>query len=667
MKNKFIRRKNWVEYPGDEALIRKVSEKYGLAPSVAKTVLNRCNKDYELYLETDSSAQNDPFLLNDMQKAVDRIRTAIEKNQKITVYGDYDVDGITSTYMLYDYLKKSGANTDYFIPDRMDSGYGLSESAVTSLKDKGTELIVTVDLGISAIKEAILCKELGIDLIITDHHSLQGDGTPDCIAVINPKIPSGYPFVHLAGAGVAFKLICALSNSEDNILKRYLPFAAIGTIADLVELTGENRYIAQKGLELLKSTDNPGLKALFEVSKIDINKVNASNIGYAIGPRLNAAGRIASASISVSLLDCDTKEAGMEIARVLEAENEKRKATELQIFNEALDIINENQSYKDNVIIVANPGWHHGVIGIVSSRLTDTFYKPSIVMSIDETTAKASGRSIKGFNLFDALDFHKDYLVKYGGHELAAGLTIDNSKIAEFKEAINKYAGSIITEEIATPTIYLDDTITLKDISLDTLRQLKVLEPCGMGNRSPMFCIKELTITSLKHLKDSSHSFITLSDKSGNTTIMPAFGMQKIMKRYKEGNIVDVAGILSENTYNSRTMSQFIIKDIRPSFNRFVTRDDVGNIYRAVKNFVKNGTIDSTNEQFEETVYNTCRIHHGIIKVTVCLDILKELGMIDYHQDEESLKIQELNGFFKQTNLEKSPTYNDYSFKNRSI
>lgn len=666
MKNKFIRRKNWVEYPGDEALIKKVSDKYGLSYSVAKTVLNRCSNDYELYLETDSSAQNDPFLLNDMQKAVERIRTAIEKNQKITVYGDYDVDGITSTYILYDYLKNAGAQADYFIPDRLDSGYGLSDSAIHSLKDKGTELIVTVDLGISAINEALLCKELGIDLIVTDHHSLQGDSIPDCIAVINPKIPSRYPFIHLSGAGVAFKLICALSDSQPHIVRRYLPFAAIGTIADLVELTGENRYIAQRGLELLKSTDNKGLKALFEVSKIDINKVNASNIGYAIGPRLNAAGRIASASISVSLLDCSTKEKSMEIARILDTENEKRKATELQIYNEALDIIKDNQANNDNVIIVANPGWHHGVIGIVASRLTDTFYKPSIVMSIDETTAKASGRSIKGFNLFDALDLHKDYLVKYGGHELAAGLTIENTKIHQFKEAINKYAGSIITEEIATPTIYIDDTINLRDISLDTLRQLKVLEPCGMGNRSPMFCVKELTITSLKHLKDSSHSFLTLADKEGNTTIMPAFGMQKIMKRYKEGNVVDVAGILSENTYNSRTMSQFIIKDIRPSYNRFVTRDEVGNVYRAVKNFVTNGTIESTNEKFEETVYNTCHIHYGVVKVTVCLDILKELGMIEYHQDEENIKIQELNGFFKQTNLEKSATYNEYSFKNKS-
>lgn len=665
MTNKFIKRKNWVEYPGDETLIKTVCEKYHLSPSVAKTVLNRCGNDYEIYLNTDNTAQNDPFLLNDMQKAVDRINAAIEKNQKITVYGDYDVDGITSTYMLYDHLIKTGANADFFIPDRMDSGYGLADSAIYALKDQGTELIVTVDLGISAIKEAILCKEIGIDLIVTDHHSLQGDGIPDCVAVVNPKIPSDYPFCHLAGAGVAFKLICALSNCHPDVINRYLPFAAIGTIADLVELTGENRYIAKKGLELLKYTDNIGLRALFEVSKIDVDKVNASNIGYAIGPRLNAAGRIASASTSVSLLACDNEEKAMEIALELESENEKRKATELTIFNEALDIINEKQSHKDNVIIVANPGWHHGVIGIVSSRLTDSFYKPSIVMSIDESTAKASGRSIKGFNLFDALDYHKDYLVKYGGHELAAGLTIENSKIDEFKEAINKYAGSIITEEIATPTIYLDDTIGIKDISLDTLRQLKFLEPCGMGNRSPVFCIKELTITSLKHLKDSSHSFITLSDRAGNSTIMPAFGMQKIMRRYKEGNVVDVAGILSENTYNSRTMSQFIIKDIRPSYNRFVTRDDVGDVYRAVKNYVTDGTLESTNEKFEDTVYTTCHTHHGIVKIAVCLDILKELGMIDYHQDEDSLKIQELNGFFKQTNLEKSRTYNEYSFKNK--
>ena len=663
MTNKLIKRKNWVECPGDENLIKKVAQKYNLSSSVAKTVLNRCSDDYDFYLTSDSSVLNDPYLMKGMKEAVERIREAIQKKQKITVYGDYDVDGITSTYMVYDYLLNCGASADYFIPDRMDSGYGLSDSAIHSLKQKGTELIVTVDLGISAINEAVLCRKLGIDLIITDHHSLQGDGIPECIAVINPKIPSDYPFCHLAGAGVAYKLICALSDNSQSVSEKYLPFAAIGTIADLVELTGENRYIAKKGLELLKSTDNIGLKALFEVSKIDTNKVSASSIGFAIGPRLNAAGRIASASTSVSLLASHSKEDALKTANELESENEKRKACELEILNEALDIIKKENLHKDEVIVVANPGWHHGVIGIVSSRITDTFYKPSIVMSIDETTAKASGRSIKGFNLFDALDLHRDFLVKYGGHELAAGLTIENSKIDDFRTAINNYATTIITEEISTPTIYIDDTITLKDVSLDTLRQLKCLEPCGMGNRSPVYCIKELTITSLKHLKDSSHSFLTLSDKYGNTSVMPAFGMQSIMKRYKEGNVVDVAGILSENTYNSRTMSQFIIKDIRPSFHRFVTRDDVGNVYRAVKNSVTDSSFESTNEGFEDIVYNGCHIHHGIVKVSVCLDILKELGMIDYCQDEERIKIHELNGFFKQTNLEKSSTYNKYSLK----
>lgn len=663
MNNKMIKRKNWVESASDDSLVRKVSEKYGLSASIAKTVLNRCGKDYDFYLNTDSFVQNDPYLLKGMQEATDRIKLAIMNKEKITVYGDYDVDGITSTYILYDCLRNMGAVTDYFIPDRMDSGYGLSSSAIEGLREKGTGLIVTVDLGISAINEAILCKRLGIDLIITDHHSLQGDGIPECIAVINPKIPSDYPFCHLSGAGVAFKVICALCDNDTKTLEKYLPFAAIGTIADLVELTGENRYIAKKGLELLKTTDNIGLKALFEVSKIDISKASSSSIGYTIGPRLNAAGRIASASTSVSLLACESREEGLKIARELDAENEKRKACEMEILNEALEIINKDNSQNDEVIIVANPGWHHGVIGIVSSRLTDTFYKPSIVMSIDENTAKASGRSIKGFNLFDALDHHRDFLVKYGGHELAAGLTIENSKIDEFKKAINQYAKGIITDEISMPTIYIDDTISLKDISLDTLRQLKCLEPCGMGNRSPLFCVKELTITSLKHLKDSSHSFLTLSDKHGNTTVMPAFGLQKMMRNYKEGNIVDVAGIISENTYNSRTMSQFIIKDIRPSHHRFITRDDVGNVYRAVKNHVSNGTLESSNEQFEEIVYTICHAHQGIVKVTVCLDILKELGMIDYNQNEETLKIHELNGFLKQTNLEKSATYNKYSCK----
>ncbi len=658
--NKLIKRKNWVELTPDEKTVSALLEEKNISKITAKTIINRSGEEYKDYIETDISSLNNPLLLPDMDKALTRILKAVESKENIVVYGDYDVDGITSTYILYDYLLSLGCNVSYFIPDRMDSGYGLSDSAIESLNEKGAELIITVDLGISAVSEAKTCKKMGIDLIITDHHSLQEDLLPDCIAVINPKINDSYPFHHLAGAGVAFKLVCALCGNNPEITDRYLPYAAIGTIADLVELKGENRYIAKRGLELLKSTDNIGLLALFETAKLDINSVNSSNIGYAIGPRLNAAGRIASASISVGLLAEKNKSKAKEIAEELDAENEKRKATEQEILRQALDIIKEKNINKDNVIVVANQGWHHGIIGIVSSRITDTFYKPSIVMSIDETSAKASGRSIKGFNLFDALDFHKDMLVKYGGHELAAGLTISNDNIDTFTKAINDYAKNIITEEISTPSIYIDDSITIPDINLDTFSSLEIIEPCGMGNRAPLYAVKSLIISSIKHLKDSSHSFITVCDQYGNHCVMPAFGMQETVKLYREGNTIDVAGVISENVYNSRRSAQFIIKDIRPSHNGFINREAVGSVYRMVKNSVSDSVYISDVCSFEDKLSKAIRAPFGILKLIVCLDVLSELGMIEYTLSDNEITLKELSGFFKQTNLEKSSSFVKY-------
>lgn len=661
--NYYTQKQNkWVFSAYDDEKVSAVSKKYGVSELFAKVVLNRFD-DADSFFETDTVFHS-PHLLHDMDKAVARIKSAVGNNEKIIVFGDYDVDGITSAYILTDYLKSIGADADYYIPDRADEGYGLSVSAIKQHKKNGVSLIVTVDLGITAFDEAQFCKNEGIDLIITDHHTLYNNEFPTCTAVVNPKIESDYPFPNLAGVGVAFKLICAMCEGDKKIMEKYFPFAAIGTIADLVELKDENRYIAKEGIRLLKNTDNIGLKALFKEAGADILSVNASTIGFSIGPRLNAAGRLSSADISVKLLMEKDEKKAAETAGALNAENERRKDEEQQILNEALEIINEKKLYENDVIVVSKDGWHHGVIGIVSSRITDMFYKPSIVISTDESCSlsKASGRSIKGFNLFDALSHCADYLEKFGGHSLAAGLSIDRDKIELFDKCINEYAHKIITDEIATPKIFIDASINLESVSLETVDEFKALEPFGMGNKSPCFCINSLEIRQIRTSKN--HAFLTVGN-SEFSLAMPAFNMKDKILRYCEGDFVDVCGSLSINSYQGKSYPQFVIKDIRPSDCGFLTRSTVLNIYMIIKNLFGSKKIRFSPEGLILEIQNRYKVKIGMEKLVISLKILKELELIDYKNVDGIFEISEKQNFLKKTNIEKSKTYLMYSGKRR--
>ena len=371
------KQKKWSVLNKNDELSNRLSEKFNISPLLANLIINRGIKDDEsvrCFIEsTDCSQFADPFLLSGVKEAVERIMTAIENNETIAVYGDYDVDGITSTYILYDYITSLGAKTYFYIPDRAEEGYGVNCQAIDKLAGLGVNLIVTVDVGITAVNEVSYASEKNIDFIITDHHTPK-DEIPNAIAVINPKLGlDNYPNRNLAGVGVAFKLAYALSGCSRDVLDKYSQAAAIGTIADMVPLTGENRFIAAYGIKMLSTTDNPGLSALMEIASIDKSQINSTNVSFAIAPRLNAAGRIASAVSSVELfLETDSSKA-QEIAKYLDEGNKLRQKEEQQIIEEAIVIIEENKLYNDNVIIVAKENWHHGVIGIVSSKITEKY------------------------------------------------------------------------------------------------------------------------------------------------------------------------------------------------------------------------------------------------------------------------------------------------------
>lgn len=634
----------------DKGNALRISELMNVSPLVAKVLASRGFKyeDAKDFVQISDNSFYDPFLLNDMGKAVDRINSAIENHEKIVVYGDYDVDGITATYILYDYLKSLGADVIYYIPDRIDEGYGMNNSAIDSLKQQRINLIVTVDVGVTAVSEVEYASEVGIDVIVTDHHSLK-ETLPNAIAVVNPKIKkAGYPFDALAGVGVAFKLIYALSGLDKTVFDKYCDIVAIGTIADMVPLKSENRYIAAKGIEKLKSTSNVGLRALMDIAGIDSENISSTDISFGIAPRLNAAGRMSDAAQSVELLLETNPEVARTKATNLDACNRERQTEEQKIFDEAIKIIADKNLDRDNFILVENEGWAHGIIGIVSSKLTERFYKPSAVVSINpDGSGKASGRSIKGINLFETLSNCSEELVKFGGHELAAGFTVKPNKIEDFRKKINNYVGTLLTKEISTPYIKVDCVISPKDIRLDTISELKTLEPYGIDNKMPTFCMENLKIHSIRYTQNKKHAFIAVM--SGKKRIeMPAFGIADTVMQFAPGDTISVVGIMNINNYRSALRPQFIIQDIHSS-SQMVCRIELARIFSDIKKHLANGEIVVE----EHTIIND--------KFITALEVFSELDILETSLNDDILTIKKGVNFHKKNNLEDSSTYREFT------
>lgn len=560
-------KKKWILKEFDKARVVEISKNFNISPLTAIILYNRGIREDEQirdFLARDLSGMHDPFLMKDMDKAVERILLAKKNNEKITIYGDYDVDGITSIAILYKYLKNMGLEVGFYVPDRMVEGYGVNRDALDKIKADGTAVIITVDTGITAIEEAAYAKSIGIDFIITDHHECK-ESIPDVYAAIDPKRKDcEYPFKSLAGVGVVFKLIQALDSSEpiENLMDEYADLMCLGTVADISPLIDENRVIVTEGLKRFKTTKNIGLKALIDVST-NGKAITTSTIGYTIAPRINASGRLGCASTSVELFLTEDEEEAAKLADSLCHENTLRQQTEQKMFKEALEYIEQHPEIKDDdILVIPHENWHHGIVGIVSSKITEKYYKPSILFAVDGDSAKGSGRSIAGFNLFGALENCSGLLEKFGGHELAAGLTIKSENIEAFRKKINEYSKGRIEDMTLVPTISLDAQIKVPYITIDTVHDINKLQPFGVNNPTPSFSVRNIKIHRISVMSEGKHLRMTLY-KDGKYLDTVGFGMGDYYSMFKEGDYIDVAFALDINDYKGFQNVQLILKDMR--------------------------------------------------------------------------------------------------------
>jgi len=556
----------WMIQSSDETFIQNLRENLSVTPLVASLLVNRGINSVEAaqeFLDTDSQTFHDPFLLKDMDKAVQRIQKAIHNNEHILVYGDYDADGVSSTTVLLTTLRKLGAKADFYIPNRFSEGYGPNETAFRLAHERGFSLIITVDTGIAAVHEAEVAKDLGVDLIITDHHE-PGPVLPDVLAIIHPKQPEcTYPFKELAGVGVAFKLSHALLGEVPTDL---LEVAAIGTIADLVALHGENRLIAKRGINQLKTTNRIGLKALLKIANVKLQEINEDTIGFALGPRINAVGRLQSADPAVDLLLSDNEEEAMMIAEEIDLLNKERQKLVNTMTEEAIEEVNTRFPIEQNpVLVIAREGWNPGVVGIVASRLVDRFYRPTIVLSIDKEKgiAKGSARSIAGFDLFENLSTCRDILPHFGGHPMAAGMTLQLEDVNELRERLVEKAHMILTEDDFIPVSRVDVSCKLEDITVKSIEEMQQLSPFGMNNPKPIIHLEDMTLANVRKIgAEQNHLKIVFSQEEQQLDCV-GFGMGYIHDELSPAVAVSAIGELTINEWNNLRKPQIMLKDLK--------------------------------------------------------------------------------------------------------
>ncbi|MBO5398073.1 MAG: single-stranded-DNA-specific exonuclease RecJ [Clostridia bacterium] len=560
--------KKWEFLKTDEDIVKQIAEKYDMSELLATVLVNRNiveDKDIKVFLSPSRNDFHDPYQMPDMEKAVDRILKAIETNEKVMIYGDYDVDGITSITVLKKFLHARGLDTGFYIPNRLNEGYGLNKNAIKKIAEEGYSLIITVDCGISCIEEIQYAYELGMEVIVTDHHEPL-DELPEAVAVIDCKRKdSTYPFSSLAGVGVAFKLAQAISiklGLDEKEFLKYLDIVCVGTISDIVPLVDENRVIAKLGLKLVEVTKNMGLKSLLITS--GYKEINSNAISFGIAPRINACGRMGFEEDALNLFLNEDKKQVVTITDKLNSYNKERQEIEKRIFDEVILKIEKEKLDEKKAIVVAGEGWHHGVIGIVASKITDLYFKPTILICLEDGKGKGSGRSVPGFDLHDALCKCSDCLEKYGGHEMAVGLSLDANKFQEFADKFEEIASEAHTDEIVS-VIKIDKEIKLKDIDTKIVKELSQLEPFGEANKMPIFIYKNLKIDSIRSLSEGKHLKLTLKD--GNTVVNAiGFNLGALATEYLIGDKVDVLGVLEINTFNGVDNVQINLRDIRKSY-----------------------------------------------------------------------------------------------------
>lgn len=560
-------KKKWEYYEQDKELVEQIAKKHNISTLLAKILINRNIVDEEeinVFLNPKRNNFHDPFLMLDMDKAVDRIIKAIKNKEKTIIYGDYDVDGITSITVLKKFLSERGLEVDYYIPNRLEEGYGLNKDAIQEIAKQGYTLMITVDCGISGINEIEMANSLGIETIITDHHE-QLDSLPQAYCIINPKRKDNtYPFRGLAGVGVVFKLIQAISiklGLDEKAYLKYLDIVCIGTISDIVPLVDENRVIAKLGLMLVKVTKNIGLKEL--ITQTGYSNIDSSMVSFGIAPRINACGRMGKQEEALKLFITDDKNEANEITKKLNEYNIQRQEKEKNIFEQAIKKLENNNVEELNSIVLAGENWHNGVIGIVASRLTEKYFKPTILICIEGDEGKGSGRSIPGIDLHQALVESSQYLKKYGGHEMAVGLSLEKNKIEDFRKHFEEILKEKNVKQIL-PVINIDCEITKKDLNKETIEQIKLLEPYGEKNKPPLVVYKNLKITSIRALSEGKHLKIELKDGNENISAI-GFNLGELSEEYLIGDKVDIVGTLELNSCNGQERIQINLKDIMKS------------------------------------------------------------------------------------------------------
>ncbi|TWE02515.1 single-stranded-DNA-specific exonuclease [Neobacillus bataviensis] len=554
----------WIVRNSDHNLAQMLVNELKITPLVASLLVNRGlnTVDSARYFLFGKDEFHDPFLLKGMETAVKRIREAIEKQEPILIFGDYDADGVSSTSVLMITLRDLGANVQFYIPNRFTEGYGPNEPAFRQAAENGIKLIITVDTGIAAVHEAAIAQELGLDLIITDHHE-PGPVLPEALAIIHPKLPDSiYPFRELAGVGVAFKLAHALYGE---VPEHLFEIAVIGTIADLVSLKGENRLIAKKGLEKLKVTQNIGLKTILKVAGVDLMSINEETIGFTLAPRINAVGRLEDADLAVQLLLTDDPHEAQSLAEEMDALNKTRQEIVNAITVEAIIEVEKNYPIETNkVLVIGKEGWNPGVIGIVASRLVEKFYRPTIVLNFDpdKGVAKGSARSIIGYDLFKNLSTCRELLPHFGGHPMAAGMTLKLEDVAELRERLNRLADEQLTDTDLIPITQLDEEIRLGDISLSSLDELSLLAPFGMDNPKPKVLIENVAITSMRKIGSEQNHLKVLVNEEGSTLDGVGFGLGSLVDHISPVSKISLIGELSINEWNNIRKPQIFIHDM---------------------------------------------------------------------------------------------------------
>ena len=538
----------------------------GYAPLAAMVLASRGMEDdhqARAYLDCNAPLL-DPFLLTDMDKAAGRVGLAMSRGEKIAVFGDYDVDGITATCLLTDFLRRHGADAVSYIPGRLEEGYGLNPIAIHQLHDEGVKLIVTVDCGITAVSEAELCRQLGIDLVITDHHECK-QTLPAAAAVVDPHRPDGgYPHKNLSGVGVAFKLASALCGSQEGVLEEYADMVCLGTVADVMPLQGENRVFVARGLESLAHTRRPGIAALMAECGCAPEAVSASSIGFMLAPRINAAGRMGQIDLALELFLTDDPDKAAEAARGLCELNRQRQAVESEIYRQAVSMLPMGKP--PEAIVLADESWHQGVVGIVASRIAEEYACPTFLICLDGEHGKASSRSHGGFNLFASLSALSPLLESYGGHELAAGFTITRANIPEFRRQICALAAKFYTDDVPRTVLDVDCAVSPELLTLHNVDALQMLEPCGNGCPKPVLMVKNLTIDRISMVGGGRHMRLRLC--SGHTYLNAIyFSANPQTVSIQPGDLVDVAFTPQVNEFRGTRTVQMNVIDIRPSCN----------------------------------------------------------------------------------------------------